>query len=316
MSDAGDRLSSADVQDLLVRTSRTFAVSIPLLSEPTRTEVGLAYLLFRIADTFEDAVAWPRAQRLAALAEFGQLLEGTRDDGAQLAHRWVSARPVEHDGYLELLALTPQVIASSRALRPGAWQIVQRHALRTVEGMARFAEASDEAGRVELGTLQDLRDYCYVVAGIVGELLTDLFVHDAPEELKPVRDELDRRAARFGEALQLVNIVKDASGDAEEGRTFLPADVALEEVFALARRDVETAKKYVGVLRTNGAPRGQVAFTALPLLLAEATLVAVERDGSGAKISREAVAAHIQALHATLEAGGDPFAASESEAEC
>ena len=88
MSDAGDRLSSADVQDLLVRTSRTFAVSIPLLSEPTRTEVGLAYLLFRIADTFEDAVAWPRAQRLAALAEFGQLLEGTRDDGAQLAHRW------------------------------------------------------------------------------------------------------------------------------------------------------------------------------------------------------------------------------------
>ena len=47
-----------DVNDLLVKTSRTFALAIPLLPEPTRREVGLAYLLFRIADTFEDATAW------------------------------------------------------------------------------------------------------------------------------------------------------------------------------------------------------------------------------------------------------------------
>jgi phytoene/squalene synthetase len=33
-----------------------FALAIPLLPEPTRNRVGIAYLLFRIADTFEDAV--------------------------------------------------------------------------------------------------------------------------------------------------------------------------------------------------------------------------------------------------------------------
>ncbi len=42
------------LEELLIKTSRTFALSIPLLPEPTRREVTVAYLLFRIADTLED----------------------------------------------------------------------------------------------------------------------------------------------------------------------------------------------------------------------------------------------------------------------
>ena len=48
----------ATIEDLLLKTSRTFALSIPMLPEPTRREVGVAYLLFRIADTLEDATLW------------------------------------------------------------------------------------------------------------------------------------------------------------------------------------------------------------------------------------------------------------------
>src|SRR5580658_3414801 len=51
----------ADVDRLLLHTSRTFALAIPQLPEPLRREVGVAYLLFRIADTFEDATRWPRS---------------------------------------------------------------------------------------------------------------------------------------------------------------------------------------------------------------------------------------------------------------
>ncbi|MCB1057030.1 MAG: hypothetical protein KDD11_16130, partial [Acidobacteria bacterium] len=56
-----------DLQDLLIKTSRTFALSIPLLPEPTCSEVRLAYLLFRIADTFEDSTAWSKERRIRAL---------------------------------------------------------------------------------------------------------------------------------------------------------------------------------------------------------------------------------------------------------
>ena len=56
------------LRPLLQKTSRTFALSIPLLPEPLQTEVAIAYLLFRIIDTFEDATRWAPARRAKALA--------------------------------------------------------------------------------------------------------------------------------------------------------------------------------------------------------------------------------------------------------
>ena len=40
------------LRPLLQKTSRTFALTIPLLPEPLQTDVVVAYLLFRIIDTF------------------------------------------------------------------------------------------------------------------------------------------------------------------------------------------------------------------------------------------------------------------------
>ena len=61
-------MTTPDLANLLEKTSRTFALSIPVLPEPTRREVMIAYLLFRIADTFEDAAHWTPEDRIAAIA--------------------------------------------------------------------------------------------------------------------------------------------------------------------------------------------------------------------------------------------------------
>ncbi len=285
-----------DLQDLLVKTSRTFAVSIPLLDEPTRERVGLAYLLFRIADTFEDAAVWSPAERVAALETFSELLADADaahparcvEEAARLGARWCESRPSDNAGYLELLTETAFVLERSLALGSDSWAVLERHTRRTALGMAEIVKRSDDEGHLELETLQDLKDYCYVVAGIVGELLTDLFVLEAPV-LVDVRPQLDERAATFGEALQLVNILKDSADDHYEGRTFLPSAVDRSEVFALARRDLEVAAEYVRLLERPGVPGGHVRFTALPLRLARATLDEVEARGPGAKVSREQV---------------------------
>ncbi|MYK68472.1 MAG: hypothetical protein F4020_02595 [Gammaproteobacteria bacterium] len=42
------------LQELLVASSRTFAVGIRILPEPLRTEVTVAYLLLRVSDYLED----------------------------------------------------------------------------------------------------------------------------------------------------------------------------------------------------------------------------------------------------------------------
>jgi len=290
------------LEELLEKTRRTFALSIPVLPEPTRRQVMIAYLLFRIADTFEDAAQWPPERRREALGEFEALLrDHTPEDARRLSARWVAAGPSPHAGYCELIARVPFVLESFFSLDPDAVSSVRDHVIRSARGMAGFV-ARSHGDALVLEDLEDLKGYCYAVAGIVGEMLTDLFLLKR-DALVPSSPYLRERAATFGEALQLVNILKDSSVDVSEGRSFLPHSVPRSEVFALARRDLKTAGEYTLALQKAGAPRGIVEFCALPAELAWATLERVEARGPGVKISRLEVFAIKQRVDRALDRG-------------
>jgi farnesyl-diphosphate farnesyltransferase len=296
-----------DIDDLLLRTSRTFALAIPLLPHPSRRAVSLAYLLFRIADTFEDAAVWPRSQRIAALEAFVGLLQRPTVewvDGARaLVPGWLAEKPAAHEGYVDLVRQTPEVLAEVAALGPAMAAVLVKHTVRTAQGMAEVVARADAQGNLKLTSLQDLRDYCYIVAGIVGELLTEVFVHDTPS-LRAVLPELQRRERAFGEGLQLVNILKDSGDDARDGRVYLPPGVDRDELFDLARADLEQAAQYVELLQQGGAPKGYLGFTGISLKLAFASLDRLEADGPGAKVSRLEVARLLAQLQGQLAQGG------------
>ncbi len=289
-----ETLPAADdamLQDLLVKTSRTFALAIPLLPQPTEREVGIAYLLFRIADTFEDAsVPWSRARQTGALERFDELLREPRPETARRrVTEWLAEPlPTEHEGYLELLSRVPEVLGALEGLGGPARRAIVHHTGRTIRGMIGFVERSGRDGLLELRDVPELQRYCYIVAGIVGEMLTELFVLGAPR-LRPSAPFLQARAATFGEALQLVNILKDSADDRQEGRRYLPANAERSEIFALARRDLDTAAEYVHEIQAVGGPDGLVKFTGLPVALARASLDRVEEKGPGAKITRPEV---------------------------
>lgn len=252
-----------EIATLLEKTSRTFALAIPLLEEPLRRRVGLAYLLFRIADTLEDADLWDRDQRLVALRSFEQWLGGGRGE-------WKHAPPPTKDAAcLELLDRADAVLAEVPDTERG-------HVKRTAHGMASYVARQDERGEILLVDLADLRAYCYVVAGIVGELLTELF------GAAPL---LWEEGKLFGEGLQLVNILKDAPSDAKQGRVYLPPSTPRAEVTRLAREDLRVAERYVEELRARGAGPGTIAFCTLPRKLAVATLDAL--DAGRPKLTRE-----------------------------
>jgi farnesyl-diphosphate farnesyltransferase len=286
---------------LLLKTSRTFALSIPELPQPTRREVTLAYLLFRVADTLEDATRWTPERRLEQLERYASvLLRQDEREAQRLAGAWAADPPIDHADYTELLAELPRVLEALRELAAPARECVRLHTLRTIDHMSRFVRRADDAGTLELRDVADLRAYCYAVAGIVGEMLTELFLADRPA-LGAAAPFLRRGAATFGEALQLVNILKDAAFDDGEGRRYLPRGVERSAVLALARADLDEAERYVLELQRAGAPRGIVAFTALPALLARASLDRVERDGPGSKLTRPEVLRAVSDLQARLD---------------
>ncbi len=277
---------SEELSRLLTGTSRTFAAAIPLLEPGLAEEVTVAYLLLRIADTFEDADAWPASQRIEALARFEHAI-------AQLSCTPLIAPPGFDAAHQELMEKAPRVLEGLAACAADAREVVAKHVTHTSAGMREFLEASTATRGVTLRTEGELFRYCYVVAGIVGELLTELFIIAVPSLSKVERD-LRAEAAAFGEALQLVNILKDRERDAAEGRRFIPQDADLSAVLARARTDCERARRYTSTLEEGGATPGILAFTRFPLRVAEETLSALESTGPGAKIGRPRVLAILE----------------------
>ncbi|MBV8199819.1 MAG: hypothetical protein JOZ15_04270, partial [Acidobacteria bacterium] len=102
----------------------------------------------------------------------------------------------------------------------------------------------------------------------------------------------------------------DSAADAAEGRRYLPEQVPRAEVLALARANLRAAAEYVLLVQRLGARRGLVAFTALPVELAYATLGRVEASGPGAKLTRPEVYTLVQRVHQALDRGEPAISAA------
>ncbi len=268
-------------------------MAIPCLPEPARQEVMIAYLLFRIADTLEDGEELDRDEKLAALERLAQLLRGiaevSPEDGIPSAMQLDLPRPPSrHSDYMALVTELPRVLQALIELRPTVRSAIISSVLTTLDGMGRFIAAGTPAGKIEIASLMELREYCYFVAGVVGEMLTEVFIQ-TEASLESTREELMRHARWFGEGLQLVNILKDADDDCQSGRLFIPSGVSRSQLFDLARQDLRHAETYIRSLKRAGAARDFIVFTELPLLLAWRTLECVEKFGAGSKVPRSEV---------------------------
>ena len=100
-----------------------------------------------------------------------------------------------------------------------------RHLERCVsimaEGMVRYQDAETLDGMADL---KDMGQYCYYVAGVVGEMLTELFCDYSPE-IDAQREEMMQLGVSFGQGLQMTNILKDIWEDHERGACWLPRDI-------------------------------------------------------------------------------------------
>jgi farnesyl-diphosphate farnesyltransferase len=210
----------------LSAVSRTFALNIPVLPAPLDLVVSVAYLLCRIADTIEDETEGTAADRQPLLLEFARLCELPRDWRPASALFARAARPRLRSGApsaeLRLLRGTPLVLRALSQLEPPARRSIARCVRVMTSGMSELMQAHEANGRVlGLADLDQMLTYCYYVAGVVGEMLTELFAGFAPR-IQSSSADLLARAPAFGRALQLTNILRDAREDLDHGRCFLP----------------------------------------------------------------------------------------------
>jgi farnesyl-diphosphate farnesyltransferase len=77
---------------------------------------------------------------------------------------------------------------------------------------------------IALPTAAELDEYTYLVAGCVGEFWTRICAHHVPRYSALPAESLAQIGIRFGQGLQLVNILRDLPEDLRQGRCYLPAD--------------------------------------------------------------------------------------------
>lgn len=213
-------MSLEQQQDHLQKVSRTFALTIPLLSAKLADYVGNAYLLCRIADTIEDDPKAPAVKKVVWLKDFAffafngfknkKALESLRNRALALVKD--GAKAAEY----ALLEDMSEVIGRTLTFPKMQLDILSRGVGVLASGMA------DKIAETSIVSEDDVDDYCYMVAGVVGELLASLFFNinvksaSAQMSVMPL-------AVSFGEGLQLTNILKDRYDDSARSASFLPS---------------------------------------------------------------------------------------------
>ncbi|HEY3885288.1 MAG TPA: squalene synthase HpnC [Vicinamibacterales bacterium] len=169
-----------------------FPVASRLLPARMRPHVAAVYAFARTADDIADEGAAPAAERLAALARWGDRLDAALSGRVDPSDEHAFVFPaVRHS--IETCRLTPQLF----------------HDL-----LSAFAQ---DVTTTRYAAWDEVLDYCRRSANPVGRLVLRIAGYD--------RVELDRASDAVCTALQLTNFWQDLEIDWRKGRLYVPEDV-------------------------------------------------------------------------------------------
>ena len=262
-----------EAMDMLKKTSRTFYIPINFLETTMKKAVASAYLCMRAIDEIEDHETLGSKIKQYLLREISQMLQGEFDKEA----------------YVQLLSKYDDKLPSV-SLRLGDWldfcpagslEKVKASTGEMAEGMAKWVEKN-----WQIKTKEDLDEYTYYVAGLVGVMLSDLWKENA-------NIDTDRELAiGYGRALQAVNILQNKDEDSERGVQFFPDGWTRADMFDYAENNLVKADEYIKSIN----PGSVLLFCKLPLAFAHKTLKALK--GGKGKITRAEVEATIVEVQA------------------
>ena len=286
-------LINPEIDALLEKTSRSFFITLQALPAKVRAQVGLLYLLARIADTVADSKQGDTQILRKTLQEYNDRVQGRSE---ALPNFSELVRIQDNVSEAELLQNVTSVVACLGRFSANDQAMIRECLEIIVSGQSldieRFGMANDGGEIGSLGNENELDDYAYRVAGSVGEFwtrvsLAHLFKIHAKNEQK-----LFENGVRFGKALQLINILRDIPEDLRFGRCYIPIDTIVkfnlkpedlldpanmdsfrplyDHYIDLAASHLDAAVEYIGMLpysqfRLRGA-------CMLPVLIGQRTL--------------------------------------------
>lgn len=294
------------LQDLLKHTSRSLYLSARLLPPAVRDSFAVAYLLCRYADTIADTALLPPQKRLYWIEQFPSLV--TYPDEQKLNDLVQEIAVQQNLPYEE--KLLRQFSACAAAFdQLDSWQreTILWVVHQVCAGMELDLKTFPDEKSGQIGALQtaaELEHYCQLMGGAPGIFWSKLIANTV--RLPIAEEDFCKYGQAIGDALQIVNVLRDLPRDIQIGRCYFPAedlqqcglsaaDLADEKNsprfepvkqkwIAWGRKKLEAAYPYMCSLpKTQPAHRAAVAW---PVLWAGDTLnkLAQEKNLLSAKV--------------------------------
>jgi len=284
---------------ILPQVSRTFALTIPQLPIPLIPIISNAYLLCRIADTIEDDPQLTSDQKTRFSNYFIDVVNGKENPqtfAEQLAPLLSNKIPNAERELIVNMALVIEITHSFNIYQ-------QQQLIRCIKimsnGMAKFQRTASLNG---LQNIEELNEYCYVVAGVVGEMLAALF-GDYSKDIAKHQILLEKLAVSFGQGLQMTNILKDISDDQQRGICWLPQDlfvdgfeIGIKKTLKITCEHLQQAMNYIYLIPKQETGIRKFCLWAVAMAVLTLRNIAKEKGfytGQKVKISRNTVRATI-----------------------
>jgi len=308
--------------DVLRSVSRSFYLSIRFLPAQLREPIALAYLLARTTDTIADTAQIPVSIRTETLKLLSNGIQGTasRDVVVELIASFVSLQ--ENASERQLLQSLPKCVACLEGMEHADRNDIRVVLEKITRGQMLDLQRFDNPQELRaLNTAADLDEYTYLVAGSVGEFWTRLCFRHVHHFATRTEDEMLALGKRYGMALQLINVLRDAGSDFRMGRCYFP-DHELNAVHLTPSQILSESERFQPIYRTwlenakaaltSGMEYSRAirnrrvrAATVLPALIGARTLALLDAAGPAVlqrtvKVPRREVRAMILSLGLAL----------------
>jgi farnesyl-diphosphate farnesyltransferase len=273
---------------ILGSVSRTFALTIPLLPPSIEKVVGNTYLLCRIIDTIEDAADLTAQSKQSLSTLFLDAVLEKAPVETFVAPCLSALKNYSNQDELDLISHTPTVLRILHTCSTQDQAAVSRCVSIMSEGMSFFHERQNQAG---LQDLAEFEQYCYVVAGVVGELLTTIFSNHSHAFKEKMAGHADLAIA-FGQALQMTNILKDSPEDRARGVSWKPINCSHEALLKLAYEKLQDSLHYILLIPKQEQGMRRFCFLAFGLAVMTLSKIADRKEFDSkdeVKLSRSTV---------------------------
>ena len=216
-------LIGEEIDKLLETTSRSFYPTLKYLPKKIRGQIGLLYLLARVADTIADSKVGETEELIEALTQYNDVAQGRKQDLPDLMEL---AKMQSNPDEGELLRNVQKVVDALSVYEKDD-QVRMLECLDIIVSgqimdLQRFGIAREGGNISSLQSEEELDDYTFRVAGCVGVFWTKMSLAHMMKLSKEKEELFFENGIRFGKALQMINILRDIPEDLRFGRCYIP----------------------------------------------------------------------------------------------